>query len=632
MCGILGFNWPDRALGERLCQLVKHRGPDQEGVFSEQGITLGFRRLSIIDLSEQGSQPMPNEDGTVQLVFNGEIYNFLELRKELEAKGHRFRSKADSEVIVHAYEEWAEGCLDPLQGMFALGLWDQKKQKLLLARDRLGIKPLYYYFRQGRLAFASEIKSLLQIPEINGGVDLQALYYYLGYEFVSSPLTMFEGIQKLRPGHYLQLSGNELIQESYWDLNRPGTSLTQEEAVIELRRLLQETVKSHLVSDVPLGVFLSGGLDSSTLVALMRGLGVNPLKTFSIGYPDPSSAKRLEARSIPRAPQGDPGLRRAIRADDAVRDGGDVGRNRKPPRDRAFPAVRAAPNVALYMPSGSLSLKTLSSSTAVCRYAPACRTGHSSVVSTCSSARRTTSFVPSGQLGQREPIKLGDRDHAERIEADIAPALRRAHFDPDQALRHPRDFIPQHDLHRLRTGSFGVPDGSPMQAGVARYADAQRVVGGRAQAGRLDPHRRNHIGGIDLENDPGHGGGASPDGDWVRNRPRFAAPPPHPPKRPCGSRRAARLGSNTHRPLPRMWFSPCGPSGSEPLGMGRKYARSPSASVPCRSRFSGRPIPCVGLIRPEVEHIALAIAGTLAIPVHVEAVGVRGGPGLQRSQ
>jgi asparagine synthase (glutamine-hydrolysing) len=288
VCGILGFNWPDRSLGERLCQILKHRGPDQEGVFSELGITLGFRRLSIIDLSEQGSQPMPNEDGTIQLVFNGEIYNFLELRQELENKGHRFRSRADSEVIVHAYEEWAEGCLDRLQGMFAIGLWDQKKQKLLLARDRLGIKPLYYYFRQGRLAFASEIKSLLQIPEINRGVDLQALYYYLGYEFVPSPLTMFEGIQKLRPGNYLQLSGNELIQKSYWDLPRPGTSLTQEEAVIELRRLLQETVQKHLVSDVPLGVFLSGGLDSSTLVALMRRLGVNPLKTFSIGYPDPS--------------------------------------------------------------------------------------------------------------------------------------------------------------------------------------------------------------------------------------------------------------------------------------------------------------------------------------------------------
>ncbi len=300
MCGILGFSWSDRSLAESLCQVLKHRGPDQEGVFCAEGITLGFRRLSIIDLSAQGHQPMPNEDGTVQLVFNGEIYNFLELREELEEKGHRFRSKADSEVIVHAYEEWAEAFLDHLQGMFAFGLWDQKKRRLLLARDRLGIKPLYYYFKNGRLAFASEIKALLQTPEISREVDLQALYYYLGYEFVPSPLTMFEGIKKLRPGQYLQWSGNELTQKTYWDLNRPGTDLTQEEAVVELRQLLQETVRHHLISDVPLGVFLSGGLDSSTLVALMRRLGVNPLKTFSIGYPDPSFSELPYAELVAR--------------------------------------------------------------------------------------------------------------------------------------------------------------------------------------------------------------------------------------------------------------------------------------------------------------------------------------------
>jgi asparagine synthase (glutamine-hydrolysing) len=288
VCGILGFNWPDRSLAEKLCQIIKHRGPDQEGVYSDSGMTLGFRRLSIIDLSDHGGQPMPNEDGAVQLVFNGEIYNFQELRRELEDRGHCFRSKADSEVIVHGYEEWAEGILDRLRGMFALALWDQKGQKLILARDRLGIKPLYYFFRNGRLAFASEIKALLRIPEIRPAVDLQALYYYLGYEFVPSPLTMFEGIKKVRPGYYLQFADGALVSKTYWDLNRPGTSLSREEAIIELRRLLQETVEKHLISDVPLGVFLSGGLDSSTLVALMRRSGVNPLRTFSIGYPDPS--------------------------------------------------------------------------------------------------------------------------------------------------------------------------------------------------------------------------------------------------------------------------------------------------------------------------------------------------------
>jgi asparagine synthase (glutamine-hydrolysing) len=301
MCGILGFNWMDRSLGERLCQILKHRGPDQEGIFCDEGITLGFRRLSIIDLSEQGSQPMPNEDGTVQLVFNGEIYNFLCLRRVLEAKGHRFRSRADSEVIVHAYEEWGDNFLEHLQGMFAIGLWDQRQQKLLIARDRLGIKPVYYYFRHGRLAFASEIKSLLEIPGIDRGVDLQALYYYLGYEFVPSPLTMFDGIKKLMAGHCLRWSRNELIDKPYWDLNPPGTSLTEEEAVEEMRRLLQETVQSHLISDVPLGVFLSGGLDSSTLVALMRRLGVNPLRTFSIGYPDPSFSELPYAELVAKA-------------------------------------------------------------------------------------------------------------------------------------------------------------------------------------------------------------------------------------------------------------------------------------------------------------------------------------------
>lgn len=300
MCGICGFSWSDGHLGKRLCQIMKHRGPDQEGLFSEEGITLGFRRLSIIDLSEQGHQPMANEDGSVQLVFNGEIYNFLELRKELAAKGHLFRGHSDSEVIAHAYEEWDEDFLSHLQGMFAIGLWDRKKRTLIIARDRLGIKPLYYYFQQGRLAFASEIKSLLLIPEITPRVDLQALYYYLGHEFVPGPLTMFEGIQKLAPGHYLHFSENTLKQKAYWDLHPPDTSMTQEEAVIEMRRLLLETVQKHLISDVPLGVFLSGGLDSSTLVALMRQLGVDPLRTFSIGYPDPSFSELPYAEMVAR--------------------------------------------------------------------------------------------------------------------------------------------------------------------------------------------------------------------------------------------------------------------------------------------------------------------------------------------
>jgi asparagine synthase (glutamine-hydrolysing) len=301
VCGIVGFTWNDPPLAERLCRVLRHRGPDQEGYYADPAVTLGFCRLAIIDLSPLGNQPMPNEDGSVQLVFNGEIYNFQELRRDLEGKGHRFRSRADSEVIVHAYEEWGKDCLDHLQGMFALALWDQKDQRLILARDRLGIKPLYYTFQKGRLAFASEIKALLEIPEILPRVNLQALYDYLGFEFVPSPLTMFEGIEKLPPGNRLIFQKGTATREVYWDLNRPGTSLSQEEAVAELRRLLQETVAKHLISDVPLGVFLSGGLDSSTLVALMRRLGVSPLRTFSIGYPDPSFSELPYAEIVAKA-------------------------------------------------------------------------------------------------------------------------------------------------------------------------------------------------------------------------------------------------------------------------------------------------------------------------------------------
>jgi asparagine synthase (glutamine-hydrolysing) len=253
-------------------------------------MSLGFRRLAIIDLSENGRQPMFNEDGTICLVFNGEIYNFQELRQELESKGHIFSSKADSEVIIHAYEEWGIDSINRLRGMFAYGLYDLNRKRLLLVRDRIGIKPLYYTYKNGRLLFASEIKAILEDPQVERRVNFQAMYDYLGFEFVPAPETMFADIYKIPAGHFLLFENNEIHQEQYWDLKfHPGENkLTFDEAVEKMREHLDHAVQSHLVSDVPLGVFLSGGLDSSCIVALMRKHLTGSFKTFTIGYEDKS--------------------------------------------------------------------------------------------------------------------------------------------------------------------------------------------------------------------------------------------------------------------------------------------------------------------------------------------------------
>jgi len=288
MCGICGFSWNDEALIRKMADRIVHRGPDQEGFFCTDGMSLGFRRLSIIDLSENGSQPMFNEDNTVCLVFNGEIYNFQELRPQLEARGHRFRSNTDSEVILHGYEEYGIDVVNHLRGMFGFALYDTVRNRLLLARDRIGIKPLYYTEQNGRLVFGSEIKSILQDPGVERQVNHQALYDYLGFEFVPSPATMFAGISKLPAGHLLVWENGRAEVTRYWDLSfRPAAPMPSfAEAVEQLRAHLDTAVKSHLVADVPLGVFLSGGLDSSCLVALMRRHISGPLKTFTIGYED----------------------------------------------------------------------------------------------------------------------------------------------------------------------------------------------------------------------------------------------------------------------------------------------------------------------------------------------------------
>lgn len=288
MCGICGFNWNDKELISAMNDSLEHRGPDQQGIYCDETVSLGFRRLSIIDLSEHGSQPMFNEDNSVCLVFNGEIYNFQELRPDLIAHGHTFRGRSDSEVILHAYEEYGIECIHRLRGMFAFAIYDLKKKTLFIVRDRIGIKPLYYYHKNDKFLFASEIKAILKDRSIPREVNDQAVYDYLGFEFVPAPQTMFAGINKLPAGHYLKLQDDKIEIKEYWDLQMASTPtcLSYQEAVERQKELLNEAVQSHLMSDVPLGVFLSGGLDSSSIVALMRRHISGPIKTFTIGYHD----------------------------------------------------------------------------------------------------------------------------------------------------------------------------------------------------------------------------------------------------------------------------------------------------------------------------------------------------------
>ncbi len=300
MCGICGFTWNDEALARKMAGVLVHRGPDQDGVHCCEEVSLAFRRLAIIDLSTNGSQPMFNEDSSICLVFNGEIYNFQDLRSELEGKGHIFRSHTDSEVILHGYEEFGIDVINRLRGMFAFAIYDFRNKRLLLARDRIGIKPLYYAIRGNNLIFASEIKAILQDPTFERRVNHQALYDYLGFEFVPSPETMFAGINKLAAGHLLLFEQGEATVRQYWDLSfqHPGKTPRYEDAVEQLRQHLDSAVQSHLVSDVPLGVFLSGGLDSSCIVALMRRHISGPLKTFTIGYEDESFSELDYARIV----------------------------------------------------------------------------------------------------------------------------------------------------------------------------------------------------------------------------------------------------------------------------------------------------------------------------------------------
>lgn len=289
MCGICGIfdrsEKPiDRETLEKMIAIIQHRGPDGEGRFVNNGIGLGHRRLSIIDV-EGGSQPIGNEDGRLQVIFNGEIYNFIELRKELESFGHRFRTRTDTEVIVHAYEQWGKECVTLFNGMFAFALWDSQRRELFLARDHLGIKPLYYVDLGNRILFASEIKSLLQDPFCPREVDVEALAELFTFRYVPSPKTLFNGIMKLPPGHRMTLSAQGIAIERFWNWTPNLRDNCAESVLIEeYQALLEDAVRLQLRSDVPLGLFLSSGVDSGALLAIMSGYSSSPIQTFTIGF------------------------------------------------------------------------------------------------------------------------------------------------------------------------------------------------------------------------------------------------------------------------------------------------------------------------------------------------------------
>jgi asparagine synthase (glutamine-hydrolysing) len=300
MCGICGFNWRDPELAKRMTDVITHRGPDQDGVWCNEKVSLGHRRLSIIDLTEAGRQPMGNEDGTVQVVFNGEIYNFAEIKEDLEAKGHVFKGHSDTEVIAHGYEEYGFDIALKFNGMFSFALWDEKKKRLWIVRDRIGIKPLYYYFKEGRFVFGSEIKCILEDANVERRVNHSALYAYLGFEFVPAPQTAFEDIHKVPAGHWAILENGQLRVEEYWDLTMPeqGIVRSEGEMVERIRELIDDAVRMRLMSDVPLGAFLSGGLDSSTIVAMMRKHNPGRLQTFTIGYEDKTFSEIDYAQTV----------------------------------------------------------------------------------------------------------------------------------------------------------------------------------------------------------------------------------------------------------------------------------------------------------------------------------------------
>ncbi len=314
MCGITGILHADpsrpidRALLERMNAVITHRGPDSDGFYVRGNLGLAMRRLAIVDLTT-GDQPIPNEDQTVWIVFNGEIFNYPELRPRLEKLGHSFRTNTDTEAIVHLYEQYGPDCVDHLRGQFAFAIWDEREQRLLLARDRLGQKPLYYTQHNGSFYFGSELKCLLQIPGLPRRVHLPAIHHYLTLMYIPDPWTAFEGIYKLPPAHRLVIQNREPNTqlpnypipniEKYWDLPyEPKWELPENEIRARLRETITEAVRIRLMSDVPLGAHLSGGIDSSIVVGLMAGMMDQPVKTFAIGFDEARYNETPYARQV----------------------------------------------------------------------------------------------------------------------------------------------------------------------------------------------------------------------------------------------------------------------------------------------------------------------------------------------
>jgi len=308
MCGFTGFVTGKKFPGlkvdlEQAASVLTHRGPDDSGIYFDKraGVGLAHRRLSIIDLTDAGQQPMATEDGTIQIVYNGEVYNFREIRDTLIELGYRFSSATDTEVILKAYQQWGTECFNCFVGMFALAIWDRNKRTLILARDRLGIKPLYYHRNDLGLLFASELKALMAFDAVRLAVDSEAIPLFLHYQYIPAPRTIFQNTYKLMPGTYLVFNGESTITDTYWEIpniSSPDDSLTlanEQESLERLDGLLTQAVSDRLVSDVPLGALLSGGIDSSLVVALMQKINTSPVKTFSIGF------KELEYNEAPHA-------------------------------------------------------------------------------------------------------------------------------------------------------------------------------------------------------------------------------------------------------------------------------------------------------------------------------------------